>query len=325
MTIMDGDRVVREEVDWEKGFPRVDAYWCGITPDFHELGEVLEGEYKGNPVRYLVIESRRKEGGKSLRQLVPEDQEWKGPKRNVAYFNPDGKQICGGRRLDWGQCQVEPVRGSLRCAKHTPKKDRIDKKDLIQVDGVWTSRYKAAHRLQERMEKSLQDPDFMSMRPELAMIDAMLADRWENLEKGGNDDLWEMMTKVYGQLKAAMAGGDVRKTRSVLVEMEAILNAGANEAAARKEIRDLIKDRQRMAEGMQKMVISMKQTVTIEQALMLVNSVLKVVEETVSDSHDRANALYKIAELTQIDDPVVVAGVKSRNRDVIEAQYEVVE
>lgn len=220
-------------------------------------------------------------------------------KPGVAYFDKDGKAICGAQRSNQERglrCHAKPLKGALRCKMHGGSTLRGPAQPSYK-DGQ-TSRYVGLHRLQQRADAALADPDFLSLRPELALVDAMLADRWETLEQGGNDDLWETLDKQVMAFKGAMASGDVRKMRASISDIEHTVGKGNSEAMARKEIRELIKDRQRLAESMQKTLVNLKQTVTVQQTLELLQQVIMVVADTVSDRRETSEVMRKIAALT---------------------------
>lgn len=220
--------------------------------------------------------------------------------RDVAYFNEKGTPICGAQRNNQPlgtRCQKAPVKGMLRCTKHGGKSLRGAAVPHYK-DGR-KSRYTGVHRLQERADAALADPEYLSMRPELALIDAMLAERWDTLEDGGNDDRWASLEKQFLDLRSAMESGDVRKTRSMLVVIEDVIEKGGAEALARQEIRELIKDRQRLAESMQKTMISLHQTVTVDQTIQMLQEVIHIVSGTVEDRKQVSEVMRKIMALTE--------------------------
>lgn len=220
-------------------------------------------------------------------------------KTGVAYYNADGKQICGAQRNNKPgvRCQATPLKGSLRCAKHGGKALKGSAVPAYK-DGSY-SRYVGTHQLQQRLDRALADPEYLSLRPELALVDAMLAERWETLEQGGNDDLWGILEKQFLDFKAAMASGDVRKMRAVLVQIEDTVGKGNNEALARQEVRELIRDRQRLAESMQKTMIALKQTMTVAETIQMLREVLVIVSNTVSDRREVSEVMRKIVALTE--------------------------
>lgn len=224
-------------------------------------------------------------------------------KPGVAYFDQNGKPICGAQRNNqpYGtRCMARPVKGAIRCKKHGG--EALRGPATPQYKDGRQSRYVGVHRLQQRADAALADPDFLSLRPELALIDAMLAERWETLEQGGNDDLWEVLEKQVMAFKGAMAAGDVRKMRSTISDIEHTVGKGNSEAQARKEVRELIKDRQRLAESMQKTIVNLKQTVTVQQTIELLQQVIMLIAETVSDRKEVSEVMRKIAALTERDD-----------------------
>lgn len=220
------------------------------------------------------------------------------------YYDDTGRQICGsqlGGREDGVRCRQPPVRGAIRCRRHGGNA-AIGPARSNYKDGR-TSRYAGTHRLQSRYDRALADDDYMNMRPELAMIDAMLSERWELLEKGGNDDLWEVVQKQFIQLKGALAGGDVRKSRAVLTEMEYVIDQGNSERLARKEIRELIRDRTKLVSEMHKAMVQLRQVITVEQMLGMMSRVIGVVEANVSDRHEVAKVMREIQYLSELPEP----------------------
>lgn len=227
-----------------------------------------------------------------------------GARPGERYYAEDGRAICGAQLANkpvgtW--CHRSPLKGRTRCAKHGGKAP-LGKANPLYKTGKY-SRYSAPHNLQGRMDRALADPEFMSLRPELAMIDAMLADRWERIESGSNEDQWEKAIQQFVKLRSAIASGNVQRMRSAIEEMQYILDTGNNEAQARKELIELIKNRKALAESMQNTVVKLNQTVTVEQTLHLLQRVIGVVEDTVTDRKQVGAVMRQVAALTEIQVP----------------------
>lgn len=166
------------------------------------------------------------------------------------------------------------------------------------------SKVKMPAKLAARYEEAMNDPEYLSMRNELALTDGMLAERLETMDEGGAGDLWKSARKTYALLDSAITSADLPGIRSAMFDLKDIINAGASEHAARTELRDLIKDRQRIAEGITKQIVTMRQVVTVEQSMVMMGRIIDMIENEVSDLDTRSVLLRGIIAMADVPEGV---------------------
>lgn len=209
------------------------------------------------------------------------------------------KKLCGAKTKSGGTCK-QPAKANGRCRYHFGNMP-VGPAHPRYKHGRY-SKVKMPEGLKQRYDVAMADPEYLSMRSELAILDGMLSERLETLADSGSDDLWSVARKQLGEFEAAMSSGDVASMRQVFVQLRETINSGASEAAARLEVRNLIKERKQLTESITKQMVSMRQVVTVEQSMALVARLIDMIESGVSDRKERAALLGGIVEVAQLAD-----------------------
>lgn len=209
------------------------------------------------------------------------------------------KKLCGAKTKSGGTCK-QPAKANGRCRYHFGNMP-VGPAHPRYKHGRY-SKIKMPEGLKQRYYAAMSDPEYLSMRSELAILDGMLSERLETMEEGGAGDLWKSARKTYALLDSAITSADLPGIRSAMFDLKDIINAGASEHAARTELRDLIKERKQLTESITKQMVSMRQVVTVEQSMALVARLIDMIESGVSDRKERAVLLGGIVEVAQLAD-----------------------
>lgn len=200
---------------------------------------------------------------------------------------PEGHSRAGQPRCQaWSrrhgaQCGCYPIRGRKTCRMHggnTP---------AGIASPLWkhgrTSRYLPT-RLQESYEASISDKELLTLRHEIAVIDARINDLFQRVDIGESGKLWLKSKEVLLDLRKALATQDTRKTTEALIELDGLIRQGSSDYAAWDEVQTAIELRRRLVETERKRLMDMQAMISSEQATSLIHALSLAVKENVVDS-----------------------------------------
>jgi hypothetical protein len=215
------------------------------------------------------------------------------------HHNYAGKRRC----LSWAptsgsQCNAAAMRGRLNCRKHGGK----------TPVGVAASAYKTGRyskyvpaRMLSSYKASLNDPDLLEVRSDIALLDARLADLLSRVDNGESGHLLKEARDAFNLLKSAMQRRDADQTVVAMTTLDEKLNRGVADYAAWDEIYQVMGKRERAGEREMNRLVAMNQTMTVERALELIHTIGDIIRRHVQDRETLLRISAEIAYL--IDHP----------------------
>ena len=213
----------------------------------------------------------------------------------MTYFSKDKKdRIPCSATAKWSNqpCRAQAVPGSdpPLCEKHGGKLDLMN----VPLDTKVSFEAKRWRKhlptnLQERYEQSLNDPDILSSRNEIALIDVRLADVIESLQESSQSSsrLWNDLNGEVQKFKKL-----VRKFKGIPPQ-EIVMNflgliteaieVGSTSSELWGEIRSLVNDRKKLAESERRRLVEMHQMVTTEEALSMQRAIIEIIRNHVKE------------------------------------------
>jgi hypothetical protein len=188
-------------------------------------------------------------------------------------------QRCGARKKqNGGTCENWAVRGRNRCRMHGGK-------TLVGAacPHFRSGRYSAylPPRLRARYEQAADDPELLSLRSEVALVDARLTDLLSRVHTGESGQLWAELRRAYRAFaKARLAGDD---EAAALATVERLIERAGQDDQAWAEIGARIEQRRKLAESESKRLVTLQQMMTAEQAMVLVRNMIDIITRHVSD------------------------------------------
>lgn len=212
---------------------------------------------------------------------------------------PAGHKKAGSSRCTaWSsrhnrQCGNSPMLGKTKCAYHGGK----------SPSGLASPNFKSGRhskvlpaRLAANYQASLEDGELLSLRSEIALIDARTQELIGKIDIGEAGKLWldlKDSLSLFDSLQrqaSSMPDGDDRKRDLLRASAETLndirnsIRRGAADWMIWKEIKDNLEDRRRLVESEQKRLIAMQTMVTAEQAMILVAALTASVRKYVTDN-----------------------------------------
>lgn len=182
------------------------------------------------------------------------------------------------------RCRLKAAHGTTVCEKHGAN-------GIIASRGPGAVQYKhgryARHgipaTLRERYDAAMEDPDLLSARRNVALLEAMLDESLESLDASGNTGLWADAREQFRRFTVAMTTGDDRTMGDALSRLDQAISRGQSDAEARKATREIIQEQDKVMASERKRLVETRQILTVEEALAFVRRVEQAVIRHVTD------------------------------------------
>lgn len=191
-----------------------------------------------------------------------------------------GREICGAKTRSGTPCQRPPLKGRTRCKLHGGASP-VGIASPQFKDGT-RSKYMPA-RLLETYRQSLEDPELLELRSDIALTDARLVDLLKRADTGEAGAVWRKARVTLNQFKTARAKGDVEGMTQHLYTLEQVIEQGATDSATWYEIFGVLEQRRKLVESERRRLVDMQQMITAENAMTLVASLAAIVRRHVTD------------------------------------------
>jgi hypothetical protein len=201
---------------------------------------------------------------------------------------------CGAHNKRGGVCGSWAVKGRTCCRMHGGK--TLVGTACPQYRSGRYSAYVPA-RLRARYEPARVDPDLLSLRGELALVDALLRDLLSRVATGESGPLWVDLKKAHRGFTRTRLAGDVPEMNTALAEMELLIDTSVRDHAAWGEIGALIEQRRRLAESESKRLVALQQMMTQEDALLMMHRLVDIITRHVPDKKALSGIIVDLQQM----------------------------
>jgi hypothetical protein len=189
---------------------------------------------------------------------------------------------CGAKNRQGEPCQRWALAGRTRCRLHGGKS--LAGPSCPQYRSGRYSAY-VPERLRARYEQAEGDTELLSLRSEVALVDARLVDLLSRVDTGESGQLWTDLKKAHQEFKVAKRGEDVARMQTTLARVEQLIDGAVQDHVAWAEIGELIEQRRRLTESEAKRLVTLQQMLTAAEAMALVHRVTDIIARHVTDRH----------------------------------------
>jgi hypothetical protein len=188
------------------------------------------------------------------------------------------------------QCQKAAMHGRTVCYHHGGK----------SLVGAASGTYKhgkyskvLSTRLAARYTESLVNPELLSLKNDLAVCEARVADLLQWVDSGESGQLWQRLRAVQEGFSQALAVRDVAQMRRQYTALERLIEAGSADTAAWQEIQALWDTRCRLTLTEVKVLQTAQQMVTAEQLMVYFGMITETIRQAVlaHADHDTGRAI----------------------------------
>lgn len=251
-----------------------------IDPYINEEDQDEKEPSKGNTVVYpgqVPLEERRPE-----RDPLPSGWTQEKHEDNLLYtYDENNKLVCGAwnhRRRKY--CKGIPIPGKNRCYFHGGETPR----------GIQASRYKSGdysrdmtEQLAKRFREAIADTELLSLRKDVALIDASIGERLSAMHEGEAAELWIRGKKTYKELLAALKRQDDLESTRLMSELGSILGHGYDNTLAMREVHKKQDLKRKIIDSERKRMMDMRQMVSIEELMLVVGALVDSLKKHVHD------------------------------------------
>jgi hypothetical protein len=128
-------------------------------------------------------------------------------------------------------------------------------------------RYHLPTGLIERYETALEDPDLLSLRDDLAVVEARIGTLLENINELVPGDTWDKLQKEWSDFQDAQALADTEAMKASLHKIGKLITKGHGEWARWREVATTQEHRRKLTETEATRLHKLHQMITVERAL----------------------------------------------------------
>lgn len=209
------------------------------------------------------------------------------------------------------QCSATSKRSGERCKRAvTPGRNVCHYHGGASPIGVGSASFQSGRyskalpaKLAERYEAALRDPELLSLRDEIALNDARIAELVGRLNTGESGERWDALAVQFGAVRALAQAGELEALGVALEALGETIHHGADDRGQWQAIADAIDLRRRLAGTEMARLVVLQQMLTAEQAWALLGAVEDVVLREVPDRSVRAavaGALYELGQRSRV-------------------------
>jgi hypothetical protein len=219
--------------------------------------------------------------------------------------NAKGQRICGARLTGKrrGQlCESRVVMENGRCRLHGGK----------SVRGIAHPNYKGGRyskympaRLMDAAQAASLDPELLSLREEIGLVYARLADILERVDTGESGAMWLNVSRCFDEFMSVRGNAG---EFLALARLREAVEAGKTDYMAWHEIGNLIEVRRKLVETEHKRLVAMEQMITSERALLLMAAFVNIIKAHVNDPRVLSAISTDVGKLLNHGSPATVDG-----------------
>lgn len=171
------------------------------------------------------------------------------------------------------------------------------------MSGPFHGKYKDGHSskynpasLLGRYEASLMDPELLSSRHEIAILDARLKSLVERAEGDADETTWLKLMELWREFVYAIAAGDTRKQNEYLGKLNQFIDRVDANLGNWRDIEKAMSLRAKLTEVEIRRLSAIENTFTTDQVIHLLSSTITVLKEVVFKYADPVAAKHILTD-----------------------------
>jgi hypothetical protein len=132
-----------------------------------------------------------------------------------------------------------------------------------------------------KYQEAQDDPELLSLRSEIALLDARIAELFERVDTGESGAIWDALQKEWATFRLHRSLGDVPKMHTSMAKLDLLMDRKLTDTAAHREITEKIEQRRKLCETEQKRLVTSQQMINSTEAMVLVAKLTDIVTRSV--------------------------------------------
>lgn len=189
--------------------------------------------------------------------------------------------LCGAKTRSGQPCQNPPMPNG-RCRMHGGKSPVG-----LASPHTKTGRYSKdlPTRLAAHYEETAHDPELLSLRQDIRLIDALMKDDFGNLDTGESAEAWGKMQEAVDKIDIGISSKKYDDVQKGLHQMRLIIDKRVLHYASVAEIRSKLEQRRKLVETEQKITLAGEQAISVEKAMMLIGAIAGILKTRIHDTN----------------------------------------
>lgn len=187
------------------------------------------------------------------------------------------RRRCTGKNKASEPCGLRPVPGRDQCKFHGGRNLRGPAHGSFKHGRY--SEFVPEYML-KRLQASANDPDLLSLRAEIAVVEQRVNELLQTLPNGAPVEWWQQLQKAWRSLRAAK---DPAEARAHTQTIDTLIETGASAGVAWDAIYKAIHQRRRLVDSEMRRQVQLQQVVTLEQVGVLFEALRVSVAQHVKD------------------------------------------
>lgn len=194
----------------------------------------------------------------------------------------DGKRVCGGRTKSGGRCQVGVTMANGRCYIHNGGAPR----GLASPNATAGGRYSKdlPTRVLQRYESALADPELLSVRDDIALLQGAITDLMAELKEAEARPDLDAILGTVEKIADNWKSWDWTKMDGELVRLKEAITGRQSQRQALRDIRELIREKAQLVAQENRLLADRQQMITVEQYLLGMRALGSAVRRLVNDA-----------------------------------------
>ena len=134
-----------------------------------------------------------------------------------------------------------------------------------------------------RYKDAITDPDLLSSRDEIALIQLRIQDLMGKMKDGGTADMWGSLRQEFVNVEASIRQGDPAAMNKALTALGEIIEQGAEAEQVWEEMYEAIEAKTKVGEREWRRLRDLRQFMTVQQSMDLVSYLVECVTRHVTD------------------------------------------
>jgi hypothetical protein len=151
--------------------------------------------------------------------------------------------------------------------------------------------------LLERYQEAEHDPDLLSVKSEVSLLQARIGELVQRLYSGESGSLWQELKEAWAGFESAYAAKDVNAIPNWLNQLRNLIQRGHGAEVAWREVAEAIDRKTKVASHEWKRLVDMKQILTAEQATLFAMTILEVITRHTPEKDRRSLMAREIDKL----------------------------
>lgn len=152
--------------------------------------------------------------------------------------------------------------------------------------------------LLQRYNEALEDPDLLSLKEEIAIIDARYSELLQSLSEEGSTGgrTWFAVKDLWMKFYHAVVSSDKEEQMKLFPQLNDAILRGNRHAAIWYDIEKLIESKRKLSDTETRKLETKGQFITVEQAMMLVSATILSLKEAAFAHADPTTARKIVAD-----------------------------